>query len=98
MSDMKPASYTAEAYESMRRAYFDKCYELDNVEKELAHIKEYCTHLESQVVQMEIADNDITCEREFRISYSKLLDPTQAVDILVSNILRVLKGEMADNE
>lgn len=38
MSDMKPTSCTAEAYENMLRAYFDKCYELAKLKAELDHL------------------------------------------------------------
>lgn len=38
MSDMKPVSYTVEAYESMRSAYFEKCFELARVKERLDHL------------------------------------------------------------
>ena len=38
MSDMKATSYTAEAYESMRRAYIEKCFELARVKERLDHL------------------------------------------------------------
>lgn len=48
--------------------------------------------LEAQVVQMRYHDNNITQSRVFEISFSKMLDPQEAMDIFVRNMQRIFEG------
>ena len=48
--------------------------------------------LEAQVVQMRYHDNNITHSRVFEISFSKMLDPQEAMDIFVRNMQRIFEG------
>lgn len=47
--------------------------------------------LESQVVRMQCYDDNITQSRVFSIKFSELLDPQEAMDILLRNIQEIFK-------
>ena len=49
--------------------------------------------LESQVVRMQYRDDNITQCRVFEISFSKLLDPEEAMDIFIRNVQRIFGKE-----
>lgn len=61
--------------------------------KEVARLHKRIAELENQVVKMECYDDNITDTRVFRIKFSKLLDPNEAMDIFFRNVERIFKKE-----
>ena len=63
-----------------------KCEEIKRLRKRIAE-------LEMQVVRTEAYDDPITESRVFRIKFSELLDPNEAMDIFVRNVERIIRKQ-----
>ena len=60
---------------------------------QVKELRKRIAELESQVVQMQYRDDNITQSRVFEIKWNKLLDPEEAMDIFVRNVQRIFKKE-----
>ena len=56
-------------------------------------LKKRIAELESMVFQMQYYDDQITQKRVFEMRYSDLLDPEEAMEIVVRNVQRILRKE-----
>ena len=63
----------------------------------LKELKKRIAELESKLVRMQYHDDAIYQERVFKIKYSDLLEPVEAIDIFVRNIQRIFRKENEDD-